>query len=122
MKEMLKTTPDEIRKIIQWQQSVVEHVDACLRLKKSKSKAKMVDESADFDEEQLIALAVGANKVLDLVLFNQKCYNGYDTLSELKVVKTSDRKTKQLRVFVGKGHPEFAEWRRKYYTRDLVID
>jgi len=122
MNQILKVTPDEIRKIINWQLSVIEHVDACLRLKKAGAKGHLPNDIYEFNEEELIAIAVGANMVMDRILFDQKCYNGYDTLSELKVIKTSDKKKKMLRVFAGKGHPEYAEWRRKYYTRDVALD
>jgi len=122
MNQLLRVTPDEIRKIIDWQLSVIEHIDACLRHKRAGSKEKLPNIVTEFNEDDLIAIAVGANTVLDKILFNQKCYNGYDTLSEQKVVKTSDRKLKVLRVFAGKGHPEYADWRRKYYTRDVTVD
>ncbi len=122
MKEKLRVTPEELRGIINWQYALIEHVDACLKLKKSTTATDMAKVIATFNHEELVAIANGANKILDCLLFEQNCYNGYDTLGEKKVVKLKNNKMKEYRTFAGKGHPEFAEWRRKYLTRDVTVD
>jgi len=122
MKHKLKVTPDDIRAIIKWQSSVIEHIDTCLRIRKSLKAEELLGLIKAFDEAELVAIATGANRLLDRLLFNQNCYNGYDTLGEKKVVRSSKKVAREFRLFAGKGHPEYADWRRKYHTRDVAVD
>jgi len=122
MTTIFRVTPEEVRKVIEWQSKIIEHVDACLKNKKSRRPDQVPEFLSKANEGELIALAVGANQIVENILLNLNCYNGYDTLGELRTIKVSEKTSRVVRPFAGKRHPEYADWRRRYHTRDIVMD
>jgi hypothetical protein len=105
-------TPARIVELMIQQQEMMRHVTEVLRIKRDfpDYQSNVIrDKSTDY----YIGLADGCNAMLENALMAHKCYAGFQhqRATPTKIGEESFYES------CGLDHPEFAEWRRSYYTK-----
>jgi hypothetical protein len=107
-----RKTPKYIIEMMECQQDYVKHVEETLEAKKRIAEENLHDWVKSPDE-LFIGRVEGMNIMLEDAMLKAKCYAGYMNVSKLKTNPDGSR----YRERVGVTNPEYAEWRRTYFTQ-----
>lgn len=109
---MAKTTK-ACRELMENQQDMIVYVTEILRVKRTVPLENQANHVKSKSEEYWIGLADGVNAMLENALFAAKCYAGFSYMGIPKQMPDGSISTEM----VGPDHPEYAGWRRMYYTK-----
>lgn len=112
-----RKTPDHLLKMIEWQTNFMNHTDEQIRVKLEVPVENQADHIREKTVEQMIGRAEGVNTLLEHALMDWGCWAGFQYVGKPKRVYNEDSSFTVQHTVVGHTHPEYAEWRRIYYTR-----
>lgn len=110
-------TPAKVIAAINFQQLMMRHIDEQMILKAQYPEENLAYWARGKGDDYWRGLAEGINTMLERVLFEHKCYAGfnYQRATPNKIMGLDG--TISLHYdYLTLDHPEFAEWRRRYHT------
>jgi hypothetical protein len=108
---IMAKTPTHVLRLMERQELILRHVDEVLRVKATVPVESQADHVREKSADYYVGLADGANTMLEEAMHRAGCYAGFMYVSESK-----GQSYCIVRSEVRPDHPEFAEWRRVYFT------
>lgn len=107
----LKKTPAKVILAVQRHTDLMMQLTGAIRVKKTVSSENQCLFIREHSLDELIGMCKGANAMIEAVLFENNCYNGYRLVGDTTMMYGRDT-FKPLLV----GDPETQDWRRAYAT------
>lgn len=111
----MKKTPKHLQALVNQAAAYAEHITEMIRVKTTVPLENQADHVRERTVEQMIGRAEGFNSAVESVLMEYGCYAGFHNVAATKVkIEGTDQAWYPP---IGPDHPEYADWRRRYYTR-----
>lgn len=109
---MARKTPDHLREAINRHVEYLDYITDILRVKATVPVENQAPHVREKPVEYWTGLADGANAMLENCLLLYGCYAGFGNIAPKQIVEG-----RVYHRFVQHNDPEYAGWRRLYYTR-----
>lgn len=114
---MPRKTPKLLLYAIENHNCAVELVEDLIRAKTTRPVDMQAPHVRAGTPELWIARLEGQAIMLESLLHHAGCYAGFAYLSEPEPCGEGPGGTTYVRVHIGPTHPQYADWRRRYFTR-----
>lgn len=112
--KMARKTTKSVKELLEFHQRTMEWIVQSL-LNKSYLRQEWRCNEYEKTEEYWIGMAQGLNMMVEEAMMRSNCYHGFHNIDCLYVELPSGDKWLPT---VGPDHPRYADWRRRYYSKD----